>query len=449
MADVGAPKNDIGYDLFSAPEASIDYMSFAKMGNALYAAFGDPYVVFNDNDQTGNAYVRILGRDWYTTSVTKGDWLYRKYGDSIIVYNNEGYPYARYDGDWYVSCLPRREYAPSQAENTIIKLNDSSIQDMMPEASKGTSSLVATNKSDFSLGSLSSTKYPQSDFSEYLDFTRKIQDHIGYPEPPTSQEIENNISWEVGPFDVFYKYKNGIMIPEHQEKLSEWKRELNTYLEKLSEGLDAYDFASNQVPAGPPHMMGGWLVSKIGVKAAKGGVKVGRYILRADEAVDVAKGPSNAAKMIDGINVVEGKVGGKIPLEEFTKIRNQSIHNANAEASSMTLGKYTPTVENGIENWAKPGPDSYIAKAGDKSTYFDLGSEWSSIQKRYNLTRDEMFNYFNRPALDDAVRSGKTIQFSHDPRLYSDSYLADEWKYLKDTYGYKTLIREGDGWIAK
>lgn len=161
----------------------------------------------------------------------------------------------------------------------------------------------------------------------------------------------------------------------------------------------------------------------------------------------VFQGSSKAEKLIDGINVVEGKVGGKIPIEEFTKIRGQSIHNA--EANSIILGKYTPTVENGVENWAKAGPDSYIAKAGDKSTYFDLGSEWSNIQKRYNLTRDEMFNYFNKPALDDAVKSGKTIQFSHDPRLYSDSYLADEWKYLKETYGYKTLIRGGDGWIAK
>lgn len=60
-----------------------------------------------------------------------------------------------------------------------------------------------------------------------------------------------------------------------------------------------------------------------------------------------------------------------------------------------------------------------------------------------------MFEYFNVPALDDAVSGGKTIEFSHDPRLYPDSYLSQEWQYLKDSYGFKTLIPKGDVWIAK
>lgn len=60
-----------------------------------------------------------------------------------------------------------------------------------------------------------------------------------------------------------------------------------------------------------------------------------------------------------------------------------------------------------------------------------------------------MFEYLNIPALDDAVSSGKTICFSHNPRLYPDSYLAQEWQYLKENYGFKSLTKKGDVWIAK
>lgn len=62
-----------------------------------------------------------------------------------------------------------------------------------------------------------------------------------------------------------------------------------------------------------------------------------------------------------------------------------------------------------------------------------------------------MFAYFNVPALDDAVKAGKEIRFSHDPRLseYETSYLASEWSYLKNKHVYKTLKKIGDVWIAK
>ena len=152
--------------------------------------------------------------------------------------------------------------------------------------------------------------------------------------------------------------------------------------------------------------------------------------------------------IVDGLKVIDGKIGGKIPIEDFHEIRKASIHNADAD--SLTLGKYTPTIENGVENWSKAGPDSYIAKAGTDSMYFDLGNDWSKIQKRYNLTDDEMFEFFNVPALDDAVKSGKEIRFSHDPRLddYKDSYLKMEWDYLQEKHGYSYLIEEGGMWYA-
>ncbi|BAC15325.1 hypothetical protein [Oceanobacillus iheyensis HTE831] len=164
--------------------------------------------------------------------------------------------------------------------------------------------------------------------------------------------------------------------------------------------------------------------------------------------ISMKKKGSGDGDSIDGVNVIDGKIGGKIPAEDFKQIRDASLHNV--DTNSMTLGKYTPTIEKGVENWGKAGSDSYIGKAGKDSMYFDLGSEWGTIQKKYALTDDEMFNYFNIPALDDAVMSGKQIRFSHNPglKIYEESYLAQEWKYLQSKYGFDELIKEGDVWIA-
>lgn len=65
-------------------------------------------------------------------------------------------------------------------------------------------------------------------------------------------------------------------------------------------------------------------------------------------------------------------------------------------------------------------------------------------------TDSDMFELFNKPALDYAVENGKTIRFSQDPTLsiYEGSALADEWNYLKSKYGYSDLIKEGEFWYA-
>ena len=57
-----------------------------------------------------------------------------------------------------------------------------------------------------------------------------------------------------------------------------------------------------------------------------------------------------------------------------------------------------------------------------------------------------MFEAFNKPALDDAVAQGKTIRFSHDPRLkiYEKSAIRWEWDYLKEHHGYVDVYKKGD-----
>jgi hypothetical protein len=122
-------------------------------------------------------------------------------------------------------------------------------------------------------------------------------------------------------------------------------------------------------------------------------------------------------EMIDNIRIINGKVGGKIPVDEFKAIRKSSIKNPDAD--SMTLGRYTKD------------SDSYIARAGNNSSYFDLGEEWNLIKAKYGLSEREMFDCFNRPALDDAITGGKTIKFSHNPLEFRTGALYQEWEYIK------------------
>src|SRR5699024_12468044 len=109
-------------------------------------------------------------------------------------------------------------------------------------------------------------------------------------------------------------------------------------------------------------------------------------------------------------------------------------------------GRYEGAMEtNGKVNWKKAGPDSYNTIAeSEKAMYFDMGSKWGEVKEKYKLTDDQMFQLFNKPALDRAVNKGKMIKFAHNPEDLSNrrEFLGDVWRYLKDEYGYK---REVDG----
>ncbi|MCL2676688.1 MAG: hypothetical protein FWF14_02320 [Streptococcaceae bacterium] len=104
------------------------------------------------------------------------------------------------------------------------------------------------------------------------------------------------------------------------------------------------------------------------------------------------------------------------------------------------LGKYS---DGGI---------SYVKEAnGTSSNYFDLGSEWNEVKSQYNLTDKDMFELFNKPALDNAISTGKKIEFSHNPINYPDSALEEEWKYLKSRLNLtdKNIMKEGGKWYVK
>ena len=139
-----------------------------------------------------------------------------------------------------------------------------------------------------------------------------------------------------------------------------------------------------------------------------------------------------------------------MPLEEYEMYRTKSV--INPDSDTMTLGKYEPTIRpDGTPDWSTPGPNSYISKAGD-TTYFSLGDDWDKITVEYGLDTEgkEMFKYFNKPALDDAVAQGKTIRFSHNPELtqYEKSAIRWEWDYLQEKHGYNGLKPKGGYWYG-
>ena len=150
------------------------------------------------------------------------------------------------------------------------------------------------------------------------------------------------------------------------------------------------------------------------------------------------RGAGKAAEgLLNGLKIINGKVGGKIPVDEYKTILKSSIKNP--DAKTMTLGKYTN------------GPDSYIARAGKDSTIFDMGEQRGIIRQKYSLTNKEIFDYFNIPALDDAISSGKIIRFSHNPLDYDTGALPAEWNYIKNNLGLAdgNLIFEGGFWHVK
>lgn len=90
-----------------------------SVGNSLYTLLGDNSIVSNEN---GALFVRVPWGDYYTTAAgTKGDWLFRQYGNSIVVRGYDGSAYARFDGDWYISLLPRIE--PSSSTYVAVSID--------------------------------------------------------------------------------------------------------------------------------------------------------------------------------------------------------------------------------------------------------------------------------------------------------------------------------------
>ena len=243
------------------------------------------------------------------------------------------------------------------------------------------------------------------------------------------------------------KYNKGQILKNIEEsKLARESSNFDQYLakEKLQRNLNKSTLASRELPK------------------VKVDVEVPKYnreqIIKNIEESRLARESSNfkqyVAKeksIIDSWNRNTYKSPIKnMPLEEYEMYRTKSV--INPDSDTMTLGKYEPTIRpDGTQDWSTPGPNSYISKAGD-TTYFSLGDDWNKLTEAYHLDSrgEQMFEAFNKPALDDAVAQGKTIRFSHNPELpqYEDSAIRWEWDYLREQHGYKDVDFVGGYWYA-
>ena len=138
-----------------------------------------------------------------------------------------------------------------------------------------------------------------------------------------------------------------------------------------------------------------------------------KYVAKGEENSSFVLQYSKSGLAIKGDNIVIASNGKGLPIAEFKRYRESSIHNPSSD--TMTLGRF----DGGGEN-------SYITKAGN-TTYFSLGDDWGMLQDTYDLSDTDLFDLFNKPALDDAVSAGKTIRFSHDPRNFTGTSLYNEW----------------------
>lgn len=159
-----------------------------------------------------------------------------------------------------------------------------------------------------------------------------------------------------------------------------------------------------------------------------------KYVAKGEENSSFVLQYSKSGLAIKGDNIVIASNGKGLPIAEFKRYRESSIHNPSSD--TMTLGRF----DGGGEN-------SYITKAGN-TTYFSLGDDWGMLQDTYDLSDTDLFDLFNKPALDDAVSAGKIIRFSHDPRNFTGTSLYNEWEYLKNKYGYIDLLPVGDFWYG-
>ena len=69
---------------------------------------------------------------------------------------------------------------------------------------------------------------------------------------------------------------------------------------------------------------------------------------------------------------------------------------------------------------------------------------------KYGLTNQEMFEFFNKPVLQDAITYKKAIRFSHNP-VNDDGFLGMEWEFIKSILNItdKNLVKIGDMWYVQ
>ena len=244
---------------------------------------------------------------------------------------------------------------------------------------------------------------------------------------PTLYNIGNWLT--MGTFDMV----KGAVKPEKPFSLEHWLDSLGTVLL----GLDVAKLGGSLLP-----QVKSALNPSKAISASKKAIDYADDAAKAaakhvDDAADAAKAATKEGKALQNAAdaLIDGKVAGKIPLEEYEAIRKRSVKNAASD--TLTLGKYAAD------------ETSYTVRAG-KTSYFDLGDEWNTVIDKYDITTDDMFDLFNKPVLEEALEQGKTIRFSHNP-LLEDGFLKQEWSYIKNVTDLDdtNLVFEGEFWYVR
>ena len=244
---------------------------------------------------------------------------------------------------------------------------------------------------------------------------------------PTLYNIGNWLT--MGTFDMV----KGAVKPEKPFSLEHWLDSLGTVLL----GLDVAKLGGSLLPQVKSALNPSKAISasKKAIDYADDAAKAAAK--HADDAADAAKAATKEGKALQNAAdaLIDGKVAGKIPLEEYEAIRKRSVKNAASD--TLTLGKYAAD------------ETSYTVRAW-KTSYFDLGDEWNTVIDKYDITTDDMFDLFNKPVLEEALEQGKTIRFSHNP-LLEDGFLKQEWSYIKNVTDLDdtNLVFEGEFWYVR
>jgi hypothetical protein len=221
------------------------------IGNGLYALYGDASI---EADEAGNLFVNAFGTSYYTTAAgTKGDWLLRQYGDEIVVRDNAGIAYARFDSkDWYISSLPRIGADASGGISGINADNDLAYL----RNTQGEAGVQAETQNQDLNASLADAK-PMGEYTDFVEnFGEKLQYNIQSilgPANPAAvdaelSESEKDIySLEYDEYDVLRRVDSqGRVHPEDSDKLLELDNAYNKAFAdttaELTSAVDHFQF---------------------------------------------------------------------------------------------------------------------------------------------------------------------------------------------------------------
>jgi hypothetical protein len=125
----------------------------------------------------------------------------------------------------------------------------------------------------------------------------------------------------------------------------------------------------------------------------------------------------------DELEVAAGKKVGNV-VRKFTQAEIDEyvrLATKNGDKNKVMLGMW----DNGRET-------SYVNRAGNEYTYFNMGDKWSEAENLVNKNKSEMWK-INKQFIDEQHKAKKEFWFSHDP--YSpktDQFFSDEVSYLID-----------------